>query len=87
MGKTVITGARVAAAHEGSAELVLTLGHENGGESEVTLDHIASDALMRSCHASRLEELEGHGWEKIREALKVSWNRFQSQEKNQCWIY
>ena len=81
MGRALITGARVAAAHEGDAELIITLGYENGGKSEVTLDHIASDALMRSCNASRLEDLHGQGWEKIREALTLSWNRFQTQEK------
>ena len=74
--EAVIASARIAAAHEGVAELVVTLRHPNGGESEVALDHLAASALLSSCEASAPEELAGHSWEKVREALSVSWNRF-----------
>jgi hypothetical protein len=71
-----ITGARVAAAHDGVAELIVELAFVNGGTSEVTLDAWASAALMERCHAGSLDELSGHGWEEVRDALAVSWNRF-----------
>ena len=66
-----------AAAHDGEAELILRIRYENGGSSEITLDQLASTTLMESCQASSLEELQGHSWEKIREALRASYNRFQ----------
>ena len=75
-GATILQ-ARVAAAHEGEAELVISIGFDNGGTSEVTLDQIASAALMESCQAMTLEDLQGHGWEQIKAALQVSYNRFQ----------
>ncbi|MEZ5557716.1 MAG: hypothetical protein R3E86_04125 [Pseudomonadales bacterium] len=76
MTGTVICGARLAAAHDGDAELVVMLRHGNGGRSEVALDALAAAALLSSCNAAVPEELEGHGWEKVRDALGVSWNRF-----------
>lgn len=74
----VITATRVAAAHDGIAELVVTLQHANGGVSEVVLDEMAASALLRSCAASHPDELLGAGWEKVRDALGVSWNRYQT---------
>jgi len=44
-----IKSARVVAAHDGVAELIVTIEYANGGQTEVTLDATASDALMRSC--------------------------------------
>ena len=74
---TKIVSVRVAAAHDGEAELIVTVGYENGGTSEVVLDQMASTALMENCQVTNLDDLEGHSWEKIREALQVSYNRFQ----------
>ncbi len=74
----VICSTRVSAAHDGAAELVVTLRHENGARSSVTLDRVAADALLRACRAGHPDELCGHGWEKVRDALAVSWNRFQT---------
>jgi hypothetical protein len=76
MSSAVITRTRVAAAHDGAAELVVTLRHPNGACSDVALDAAAVAALFDACRASRAEELTGHGWEKVRDALAVSWNRF-----------
>lgn len=78
MTGAVIDQARIAAAHEGVAELVVVLVHANGGRSEVSLDQLATAALMDACNASHPDQLAGHGWEKVRDALGVSWNRFQS---------
>ena len=72
----MISSARISAAHDGAAELVVTLRHGNGGFSDVTLDEAAGAVLFRVCHARQLEELEGHGWEKVKDALSASWNRF-----------
>ena len=77
MTGAVIKSARVAAAHDGDAELIVNISYENGGTSEVALDQVASTALMESCQVTNLDDLEGHSWEKIREALQVSYNRFQ----------
>lgn len=76
MQEAVIDTVRVAAAHEGVAELVVTLKHSNGGTSEVALDQLAADALLQACQASSPEQLAGHSWSKVREAMAVSWNRF-----------
>lgn len=78
MSVAVISAIRVGAAHDGDAELVVTLRHGNGGTSDVTLDHLAASALMKSCQASHPDELLGAGFEKVRDALAVSWNRYQS---------
>ena len=77
MSGAVIKSARVAAAHDGDAQLIINISYENGGTSEVALDQVASAALMETCQVTSLDDLEGHSWEKIREALQVSYNRFQ----------
>lgn len=71
-----IKSARVVAAHDGVAELLVTIVYDNGGQTDVTLDATASDALMSSCHAQTTQELEGHSWEKVRDALALSYNRY-----------
>lgn len=71
-----ITKVRVAAAHEGTAELIVTVGYDSGGNSEVPLDRHASEAMLRSCEANSLEELIGKSWQHVRDALSTSYNRF-----------
>ena len=75
MSTAVIAAARVGAAHDGAAELVVTLRHAGGGESEVRLDEPAAAALLDACGAAGTEELAGVGWERVRDALSSSWNR------------
>jgi hypothetical protein len=72
----VISAVRVAAAHDGVAELVVLLEHSNGGRSEVSLDETGAAALFRVCGAADASDLIGQGWEKVQAALGVSWNRF-----------
>ena len=74
----IIKDARVAAAHEGIAELIVRIEYDNGGISEVALDQMATSALLTSCDTDTLEGLAGHPWEKVRDALQVSYNRYQS---------
>ena len=76
MTEAVISEARVAAAHEGTAELIVTLTHENGGRSEVALDELAANALLAACEAEHPDAIIGAPWHKVRDALSVSWNRF-----------
>ena len=76
----VIAGARVAAAHEGSAELVVSIRYSNGGSSEIVLDAVAAAALMQSCDATTLEQLKGQSWQKVKAALIESYNRFKTQD-------
>jgi hypothetical protein len=72
-----IKEARLAAAHEGIAELIVKIEYDNGGISEVALDQMATSALMRSCDAETIEDIKGHSWDKVRDALQVSYNRYQ----------
>ena len=77
MSAAVIKDARIAAAHEGIAELVVSIEYENGGTTEVALDQMATSALMDSCKASSIEDIKGQSWDKVRDALQVSYNRYQ----------
>jgi hypothetical protein len=70
-----IKEARVAAAHEGIAEMVVTIEYDNGGKTDVALGHCAVDALLTSANAKTLEDLVGTSWEQVRNALSVSFNR------------
>lgn len=76
-GQAKIASARVIAAHDGVAELLVSIVYPNGGRTEVQLDRVASEALMLSCDASSIADLTGHGWEKVRDALAKSFNRYQ----------
>ena len=71
-----IKQARVAAAHEGIAEMVVTIEYDNGGLTDVALDRCAVEALLTSADASSLDDLVGASWEQVRDALSVSFNRF-----------
>lgn len=77
MTAAVIKDVRVAAAHEGVAELVVQIEYANGGTTEVALDQMATSALMKSCDADQIDDIKGHPWEKVRDALQVSYNRYQ----------
>ena len=72
----IIKDARIAAAHEGIAELIVLIEYENGGTSEVTLDEMATRALMTACEADTIDDIRGHPWELVRDALQVSYNRY-----------
>jgi hypothetical protein len=77
MSVAVISAIRVGAAHDGDAELVVTLRHGNGSTSDVALDHVAASELLRSCDADHPDELLGVGFEKVRDAMLVASNRYQ----------
>lgn len=76
MSGAVINRVQLAAAHDGDAELVVVLGFDNGGEQSVALDGWAARHLMDACGASHPDALVGQGWERVRDALEASSNRF-----------
>ena len=70
----VISRVRIAAAHEGVAELVISLEFSNGGQSEVPLDYNAGERLLRSCGVDQIDGLVGQSWEHVRDALYGAYN-------------
>jgi hypothetical protein len=76
MSGAVISGVQLGAAHDGVAELVVTLRFDNGGESLVALDPHAADHLFAACGARNTDGLIGQSWERVRDALAASSNRF-----------
>ena len=49
MNAPVISGARVAPGHDGQAELVVLVQHENGAMDRLTLDADAAERLLVRC--------------------------------------
>lgn len=76
MSGATVSQARIAAAHDGEAELVLTLSFGNGGQSLVTLDEFAARTLLASCAADSEDGLIGASWEQVRDALVASSGRY-----------
>lgn len=66
----------MAAAHEGSAELIVCVRYDGGGTIDVPLDRHASEALLQACAVSEPDQLIGESWSKLRDALNASYNRF-----------
>lgn len=83
MSLAVIREVRIAAAHDGDAELMVTLEYENGGTSLVALDEFAARTLLESCAATSPEGLVGAGWEKVRDALVTSSQRYAGAPANE----
>jgi hypothetical protein len=79
MSSATISHVQLAAAHDGIAELIVTLTFENGGKSLVTLDECAAQHLMSSTGRNKPEELNGTGWEFVRDALAASSARYQTE--------
>jgi len=73
-----ITGAEIAGAHDGEAELIVEITYQNGKSSSIPLDHYATRSMMESCGASRVEDLLGKSWTHVRDALSHAYNRFQT---------
>jgi hypothetical protein len=75
MTEATINRVQLVAAHDGTAELLVTLHFENGGAQEIALDAYAADHLMRACDAGCAADLVGKGWRHVRDALEASSNR------------
>jgi len=67
---------RIAAAHDGAAELIVSIVYENGAVSEITLDGHAGALLMESCAAHDPEDLVGQPWTVVKQALTAAYNRY-----------
>ncbi len=80
MSGAVISEVRLGASHDGAAELVVTLRFDGGGETQVALGEDAAGRLMSACDASDAHALLGQGWERVRDALQTSSNRFAASE-------
>ncbi len=76
----MISRVRLGASHDGAAELVLTLRFDGGGETRVALGEDAAGRLMTACGANDADALVGQGWERVRDALQTSSNRFAESE-------
>jgi hypothetical protein len=70
----VISKVRIAAAHEGIAELIVSLEFSNGGHSDVPLDQDAGARLLRSCGVDEIDELIGQSWVHVRDAIFGAYN-------------
>lgn len=76
MSHAVISAVRIAAAHDGEAELQVTLTFDNGGSSQVALDEYAARTLLEACRGKDPDDLIGAGWEHVRDALIASSTRY-----------
>ncbi|MBF32920.1 MAG: hypothetical protein CME85_04515 [Henriciella sp.] len=82
MNAAVIKHIQIAAAHDGIAELIVTLEFANGGQSLVTLDEYATRTLLQSAGTDDPEDLTGKGWELVRDALAASSARYQNEDNS-----
>lgn len=73
----------IGAAHDGEAELLVTLEFGNGGRTQVTLDEFAVRTLLSSCKARTPEDLVGADWALVRDALIASSERYAENTTNE----
>lgn len=76
MSEVTISNVQLAAAHDGAAELLVTLTFDNGGLTQVALDEFATNHLMTACGASCAADLVGKDWRHVRDALDASSHRY-----------
>ncbi|MBZ6379824.1 hypothetical protein B5C34_13425 [Pacificimonas flava] len=76
MSGAVIREIEIAAAHDGVAELIVTLEFDNGGRSLVTLDEVAAGKLLELHGTDDPAELPGTSWTYVRDALAASSGRY-----------
>jgi hypothetical protein len=58
----VVVGAEIVAGHDGAAELLVGLRHENGVAGFVVLDPATGFELMEAAGVSTLDDLVGRRW-------------------------
>lgn len=63
--EAVIVGVEIAAGHDGEAELVVRVRHENGAIATVTLDRETGLSLMAGSGVGDLEALVGRSWRQV----------------------
>jgi hypothetical protein len=67
--EAVIANAEIAAGHDGTAELVLSIRYENGAVGQVVVDADTGFDVMRACGAAELSALIGRPWRDISKGL------------------
>lgn len=60
--EAMIVALEIAAGHDGAAELVVSVRHENGVIAPVVLDAETAFSLMRAGGVAKLDALVGRGW-------------------------
>lgn len=72
-----ISAVRIAPAHEGVAELIVTIAYPNGGKTDYPLDELAAQYLFKIAEVDTPEALVNLDWKFVREAITHSYNRHQ----------
>ena len=62
MSEPVVVGVDITAGHDGTAEMVVQVRHENGVVAPVVLDQETSLDLMRTSGAASTADLIGRPW-------------------------
>ena len=70
--EAVISRVQLGAAHEGHAELLITLTSPTGGQTVIPLDPTSCTHLMDLAGASQVEELIGTKWQLVRDAIQAA---------------
>ena len=70
--EAVISRVQLGAAHEGHAELLITLTYPTGGQTVVPLDPTSCAQLVDLAGASQVEELIGTTWQLVRDAIQAA---------------
>jgi hypothetical protein len=65
VAEAVIDSAVISPGHDGQAELVVRVRHENGALGTVTLDADCARRLMEACAVDSAAELRGHPWRRL----------------------
>ena len=68
----VIAEALVAPGHDGQAELVVRVRHENGALGSVTLNADAARRLLEQCGVESADGLRGQPWHRLLDILGPS---------------
>jgi hypothetical protein len=64
-GEATILGAEITAGHDGQAELVVRVRHENGAVSAVVLDSETGLRLLGASGTGGLDILVGRSWRQV----------------------
>ena len=69
--QAVIVGVEIAAGHDGTADMVVSIQYENGVVAPVVLDQQTGLDLMKACGAVSLDALVGRSWREIFNTLSL----------------
>jgi hypothetical protein len=73
MTEPVVVTVDITAGHDGTAEMVVSVRHENGVVAPVVLDQETSLELMRTSGAASTDDLIGRPWRNLfRTTLKTT---------------